>query len=47
MSNKNNAVKSNFLLNWATKNTKVGKRTQEKNEAIGGVLNSIKKKKKK
>ena len=36
--NKNKDVKkefeSNWLLNWATKNTKVGKRTTEKNKAI-------------
>ena len=32
--NKNKDVQPNFLLNWATKNTKVGKRTAEKNKAI-------------
>tara|TARA_R100001530_G_scaffold87410_1_gene60874 strand:- start:506 stop:634 length:129 start_codon:yes stop_codon:yes gene_type:complete len=36
--NKNKDVQTNFLLNWATKNTKVGKRTEEKNKAIKKLL---------
>ena len=34
MSNKNKDVEKSFFLNWVTQNTKVGRRTKEKNEAI-------------